>query len=209
MKKKDWFTWRRQVTSCHECKPLTKVWLFALATFSDEFGFCHPNQDQIAERMGRKSKKNLERCVKQASECGHIVVGYKITNSGKSNNYTLRLLTLVEGVTPSNEDESNPLNEVPKPHSEVTNPHDEVTNPHSGDCNSSNNTSTNSFIKENSNQEKPGESDLDNPWTNTPDEDRSGTDHIDIGTAKKILASSKASKEETELAWAALSGKLV
>ena len=127
IKDKEWFELRKQIAGCRECKSLTKVWLVALSTFADETGFCYPNQTQIAERMGRDSRKNLERCLKQAAECGHIVIGHKITTSGKSNNYQLALTT---------------------PHSEVTMPHSEVTNPHSGYYNTYNNSSTTSSIDE-------------------------------------------------------------
>ena len=87
MQDKEWFDWRKEVAGCRDCRDTTKVWLLSLATFADETGYCYPNQTQIAERMGRDTRKNLDRCVTQAKKCGHIVVG----KSGRSNNYQLAL----------------------------------------------------------------------------------------------------------------------
>ena len=137
MKKTDWFEWRKQVFACRDCSNTTKVWLGALATFADEFGFCFPNQEQIAEAMGRQTKKNLERSRKQAEECGHVVVGHKVTASGKSNNYTLRL------TNPLGEGKSKEV-QATNPQKVTTNPLGEATNPHRGPRNSSTNTTTNS-----------------------------------------------------------------
>ena len=102
IKDKEWFELRKQIAGCRKCSNTTKVWLTALATFANDTGFCYPNQGQIAERMGRKNRKHLERCSKQAAECGHIVVGSKMTSAGKSNNYQLAL-TPIEEVTPIEE----------------------------------------------------------------------------------------------------------
>ena len=102
IKDTEWFELRKQIAGCRKCSNTTKVWLTALATFANDTGFCYPNQGQIAERMGRKNRKHLERCSKQAAECGHIVVGSKMTSAGKSNNYQLAL-TPIQVVTPIEE----------------------------------------------------------------------------------------------------------
>jgi hypothetical protein len=213
MKKNDWFEWRKQVIGCRACSNTTKVWLYSLATFADEFGFCFPNQEQIAERMGRDSKRNLERCRKSAEKCGHIVVGHKITQAGKSNNYTLRL------TNPHSEDNltnTNPHSEGTNPHSEgtnpqkdTTNPQKSTTNPHRGRYNTSNNSFTNSFTKSSNQEKKDQENQEEGSWSVSLDDDSAGTAHIDIDEAKRILASSTATDEERDCAWSVLSGKRV
>lgn len=87
MYKNEWFQWRAEVLSCRQCPNITKVWLGALATFANEKGWCHPNQEQIAKAMGRETRSKLYRCSTQAAECGHIVIG----SAKRSNNYQLTL----------------------------------------------------------------------------------------------------------------------
>ena len=79
-------------------RPTEKFILVLLANYADEKGSCYPSYTHIAEKIGLKTPKMVQKAIKKFSDLGLLVIEHRTLENGgyTSNRYHLKLEGVAE-----------------------------------------------------------------------------------------------------------------